>query len=176
MTDGEADLAKVELSHEFVRYGRVIHLFRTQMSDLLPAGLDPAAAQLLAWLVKQGPSRQAELAECTFLDPSTVSRRISQLVQKGLVERRADPIDGRAVQLLPTVRGQELFDIIRRRREATMEQVLADWSAIDLTALGGLLRKFNDDFEAYRVQMNSPVPAHAPPAAHGRTSTHRSPH
>jgi DNA-binding MarR family transcriptional regulator len=148
--EAEKTSAQMELNHEFMRYGRVIHLFRTRMSDLLPAGLDPAAAQLLAWLVKQGPSRQGELAECTFLDPSTVSRRISQLVQKGLVVRQADPIDGRAVQLVPTEHGRELFSAIRRHREQVMQEVLAHWSSGDLTALSGLLRKFNDDFETYR--------------------------
>jgi DNA-binding MarR family transcriptional regulator len=156
----DAVAAKAALSHEFLRYGRVIHLFRTQLADLLPAGLDPAAAQLLAWLVKQGPSRQGELADNTFLDPSTVSRRISQLVHLGLVERRADPVDGRAVQLVPTAQGQKLFTSIKAHREQIMREVLAGWSSADLSALTALLGQFNDDFESYRAQLN----VHSPPA------------
>jgi DNA-binding MarR family transcriptional regulator len=159
----DADPARAELGHEFIRYGRVIHLLRTQLSDVLPSGLDPAAAQLLAWLVKQGPSRQGELAEDTFLDPSTVSRRISQLVQQGLVERQVDPGDGRAVQLVPTARGQGVFAALKARREEVMQQVLADWSSAEVIALGGLLRKFNDDFETYRSQSSTPATAHSPP-------------
>ena len=143
--------AETELGHEFIRYGRFIHTFRSQLADLMPTGLDPAAAQLLAWLVKQGPSRLGELAEVTFLDPSTVSRRISQLVQQGLVERRADQVDGRAVQLVPTERGQELFATLTVRREQIMHQVLDGWTSADLTELGRLLRKFNDDFESYQA-------------------------
>jgi DNA-binding MarR family transcriptional regulator len=157
LTDDEAVAAKAELSHEFIRYGRIIHLFRTQMADQLPTGLDPAAAQLLAWLAKQGPSRQADLAACTFLDPSTVSRQIRQLVQKGLVERRVDPTDGRASQLVPTARGEQLFDSMRRHREEILQRVLAQWSAAELSTLGGLLQKFNDDFETYRFQFTSPA-------------------
>jgi DNA-binding MarR family transcriptional regulator len=157
------DTARVELGHEFIRYHRVIHTLRTQMADVLPAGLDPAAAQLLSWLVKQGPSRQGELAEHTFLDPSTISRRISQLVHLGLVERRADPVDGRAVQLVPTAKGQTFFNTMSGRRQEIMEQVLAGWSHAEVTALGGLLRKFNDDFETYRIQANAPATAHSPP-------------
>jgi DNA-binding MarR family transcriptional regulator len=158
------DAARSELSHEFARYSRVIHHLKSQLADLFPVGLDPAAASLLAWLVKQGPSRQGELAECTFLDPSTVSRRISQLVQQGLVERRADPLDGRAVQLVPTVRGKEFFSILQVRREEVMNQVLSDWTSTDLSTLRALMRKFNDDFESYRDQLNSPFPAQFPPA------------
>jgi DNA-binding MarR family transcriptional regulator len=157
------DPARVELGHEFVRYHRVVHLLRTQLAEVLPAGLDPAAAQLLAWLVKQGPSRQGELAEETFLDPSTVSRRISQLVHQGLVERRADPMDGRAVQLVPTNLGQTFFNTIKRRREEIMQQVLAEWTHEDVTALSALMRKFNDDFEAYRAKTSAPSTAHSPP-------------
>ena len=162
--DDERDAAKAELSHELIRYGRVIHVLKEQLADLYPAGLDPAAASLLSWLVRQGPSRQGELAECTFLDPSTVSRRISQLVHQGLVERRADPMDGRAVQLVPTARGEEFFRIVQVRRDEIMKQVLSGWSSTELTALGALLRKFNEDFEAYRYQVNSPFPGHSPPA------------
>ena len=134
------------------------------MADVLPAGLDPAAAQLLAWLVKQGRSRQGEIADETFLDPSTVSRRISQLVHQGLVERRADPIDGRAVQLVPTALGQTFFNTIRGRREEIMQEVLADWTHEEVGALSTLLRKFNDDFETYRAKTSAPATAHAPPA------------
>ncbi len=154
---------RVELSHEFIRYHRVVHTLRTQLADVLPAGLDPAAAQLLAWLAKQGPCRQAELAENTFLDPSTVSRRVSQLVQLGLVERRADQVDGRAVQLLPTALGREFFSTIVKRREEILQQVLANWSRTEVAELSGLLRKFNDDFETYRSQSGVPATALAPP-------------
>lgn len=157
------DLARVELGHEFVRYHRVVHTLRAQLAQVLPAGLDPAAAQLLTWLVKQGPSRQGELAEETFLDPSTVSRRISQLVHLGLVERRADPIDGRAVQLVPTALGQTYFNTIRIRREEIMQLVLNKWTRAEVIALSDLLRKFNDDFETYRSQSSAPSAVHSPP-------------
>jgi DNA-binding MarR family transcriptional regulator len=155
--------AERELSHELVRYGRFIHMLRTSFADLLPPGLDPAAAQLLAWLVKQGPSRLGELAECTFLDPSTVSRRVSQLVRQGLVERQADPADGRAVQLVPTRQGEDLFATMLARREEVMHRVLVGWAGADLTALGQLMRKFNDDCESYLLRLNSPSQPHFPP-------------
>jgi DNA-binding MarR family transcriptional regulator len=160
---GSTDPTRDELGHEFVRYHRAIHTWRSQLADILPAGLDPAAAQLLAWLCKQGPSRQSELAENTFLDPSTVSRRISQLVQQGLVERRVDPVDGRAVQLVPTSLGQSFFNTIRSRREDLMQRVLGSWTSSEVATLCGLLRKFNDDFETYRSQPGASSPAHSPP-------------
>jgi DNA-binding MarR family transcriptional regulator len=152
--NGDADVARLALSHEFIRYQAVAHAFKTHLAAGLPAGLDPAAARLLAWLVAKGPSRQGELAEYTFLDPSTVSRRISQLVAQGLVERQVDSVDGRAVQLVPTVLGKALFDVVQGRQEELMQAVLADWSDADLSQLGSLLRRFNDNFETKRSDFN----------------------
>jgi DNA-binding MarR family transcriptional regulator len=141
---------KSELGHEFIRWTRTFHLMKDGMARLLPYGLDPAAAQLLSWLVRRGPSRQNELAEASFLDPSTVSRRISQLVALHLVERRSDPMDGRASQLAPTEEGRALFRSMCALRDDMMHTALATWPEDDVAQLVGLLRRFNDDFEAYR--------------------------
>ena len=142
---------ETELGHELLRFARVMHMLKSQMAGLLPAGLDPAASQLLAWLVKSGPSRQNELADWTFLDPSTVSRRVSQLVTHGLAERRADPADGRAVQLIPTERGRELFADLQQRREEVLHQVLGDWHEADVAELRRLLSHFNDGIESLNI-------------------------
>jgi DNA-binding MarR family transcriptional regulator len=143
--------AEIELGHELVRYARILHLLKAEMGRLVPAGLDPAAAGLLAWLVRQGASRQSDLAGSTFLDPSTVSRRIAQLVAHGLVERAADPGDGRAVLLAPTALGTEVFDRVRERREQIVHQVLTGWDASDVAEFRRLMCKFNDGFESFRT-------------------------
>jgi DNA-binding MarR family transcriptional regulator len=121
----------------------------------MPAGVDPAAAQLLGVLVKQGPSRQGELAGCTYLDPSTISRQVRQLVERGLVERRPDPGDGRAVQIAPTPAGQELFARMYERREDLVRQVLDGWDADDVLTLATLLRRLNDEFDHRRADLGS---------------------
>lgn len=139
------------LGHELVRFARIMHMLKSQMASLLPAGLDPAAAQLLSWLVTQGPSRQSELAGCTFLDPSTVSRRVSQLVTHGLAERRPDPGDGRAVQLVPTASGQQLYALLRHRREHLLHQVFGSWADNDVAELRRLMRRFNDGIESLNI-------------------------
>ena len=46
--------------------------------------------------------RAGALAECMQSDPSTVSRQVAALVKDGLLERRADPADGRASLLVLT--------------------------------------------------------------------------
>ena len=141
-----------ELALELARFGRLLHHIKGQLGDLLPPGLDPAAAQLLSWLVKQGPSRQNDLAEGALLDPSTVSRRVSQLVQHGLVERRADQADGRAVLLHPTARGEELYEAIWTRRAEVVAEMTDRWTADEVAELVRLLARLTDDAEARRAQ------------------------
>ena len=141
-----------ELNHEFSRMLRALYLVREHGAAHLPPGVDPAAAQLLAMLVKSGPRRQTEMAEQTFYDPSTVSRRVGQLVQHGLVERRADPADGRAVRLAATEDGVTLVRRMREVHDGIARTVLRDWPDEDVTALLTLLRRYNDDFDVYRRQ------------------------
>jgi DNA-binding MarR family transcriptional regulator len=57
---------------------------------------------LLLHLIQDGPMRSSALAETVCADPSTVSRQAATLVELGLVERRPDPDDRRAVQLAAT--------------------------------------------------------------------------
>jgi DNA-binding MarR family transcriptional regulator len=141
--------ATAELSHELVRHARVLHALRVRLSASTPGGLEWGAFTLLARLVKDGPRRQGELAQCAMLDPSTVSRHVAQLVRSGLVVRAPDPSDGRAVRLAPTPKGEETYRAVAQRRDDTISRVLAGWPAEDVDTLVRLLARLNDDFEAY---------------------------
>lgn len=140
-----------QLSAELIRHARMLHALRAHIAA--PAGVDWGALALLAELVRRGPRRQGELAGCAMLDPSTVSRHVAQLVRRGLVERRPDPLDGRAVQLVPTPSGQAMVVSMGQQRDAVLRSVLSGWSAQDIALLAGLLHRFNDDFEQYRPHL-----------------------
>ena len=66
------------------------------------AGVDRSTIFLLKALAMHGPRRSSELAAAVHSDPSTVSRQVAALVRDGLIERQADPEDGRASVLVPT--------------------------------------------------------------------------
>ena len=133
---------------ELVRHVRLVQLLRSRMTEWNPSGLDWSGTSLLAHLVRGGPKRQGELAACAMLDPSTVSRQVGQLIRLGMAERRPDPADGRAVQLVATEAGQRCYAEIAERREQLVGEVLAGWSEQDLDTFGRLLRELNDAFEA----------------------------
>jgi DNA-binding MarR family transcriptional regulator len=126
---------------------------KSQMAALVPQGLDMAAFSLLFTLVRCGPKRQGELAELALLDPSTVSRHVAQLARAGYVQRRPDPQDGRAVQLVATEGGQTLAAEIGQHRQAMITQALAAWAPQDLHHLVTLMARLNDDLDAFRPHL-----------------------
>jgi DNA-binding MarR family transcriptional regulator len=141
------------LSHELIRYTRLHHVLKTRLGSGFPDGLDHAAMGVLMTLIKRGALRQGELADLALLDPSTVSRHVGQLVRAGLVERRADPADGRAVQLVATRSGHALGADLAHRRRSLVHQTLASWQQDDVRQLAGLLGRLNDDFESQRPHL-----------------------
>ncbi len=114
--------------------------------------VDMAGYHVLAYLNVEGPQRAGELAAAFHADPSTISRQVSGLVKAGLVERRADPGDGRASILAATDEGVRVIETERRRRARLIAAVLAGWSAHDRAALTDLLARFRDDYQSFEDQ------------------------
>ena len=121
---------------------------------------------LLVKLVSHGPRRASDLAELLCADPSTVSRQVASLVRAGLVERKADPDDGRASILVPTELGLARVGEISKRRGATMQPIIADWPQQDRDDLLRLVRKYTEGIEAHREQIISIMLEH-----HGKGSS-----
>jgi DNA-binding MarR family transcriptional regulator len=135
-----------DLSEQVPRFMRLVHALKTQAAKN-DSG-DRAALVLLFPLVRLGPLRQGALAELVHADPSTVSRHVAALVDRGLVQRVADESDGRASRLHVTDAGHAALDAFRRDRENHFAQVTAGWDVADLAALTTLLGRFLDDMAA----------------------------
>jgi DNA-binding MarR family transcriptional regulator len=154
------------LNQELSRHARLLHVLKSSMATLVPEGLDMAAFGLLLTLVRCGPRRQGELAELSLLDPSTVSRYVAHLARAGYVQRRPDPEDGRAVQLIATAAGERVAHEIGARRQAVISEALGGWAPDDARRLVALLRRLNDDLDAFRphvIKLLSDVPAQPRP-------------
>ena len=111
------------------------------------SGVDRSTIILLKTMVMHGPSRSSELAAAIHSDPSTVSRQVAALVRDGLVERRADPEDGRASVLAPTEAGLNLLEEQRRRLGLALARVVRDWDPEDVSRFLELLERFVADHE-----------------------------
>jgi DNA-binding MarR family transcriptional regulator len=140
---------------QIVRFVRLMKRTGARFASQQRDGVELAAYHLLAVLATEGPQRTTALAEAVHSDTSTVSRQVGALVRHGLVERQADPADGRACLLAATTAGLTCFDHQRRARTEQIADVLCHWSSEDLRTVASLLERLNTDFEHYEQQMNT---------------------
>ncbi|MEU3713406.1 MarR family winged helix-turn-helix transcriptional regulator [Streptomyces catenulae] len=135
------DEAAAGLGSEIVRFTRLIAAWKQRAKN------DASAADrvLLARLVIGGDRRATDLAADAFLDLSTVSRQVRALVDRGLVERRPDPDDGRVTLLSATPSGRDTFEHYRRQRDAELAGLLEPWTPQDRADLIRLLGRLNND-------------------------------
>jgi DNA-binding MarR family transcriptional regulator len=128
--------------HALMSIGRLIRQ-RSQGETL-----DTGSFWLLKTLGTNGAMRVTDLATCTNLDPSTVSRHVTQLHRSGLIERTPDPDDRRAQRVQASSLGLRQLDAALRARLAVLERALDSWVPADVRELDRLLTRFVNDIDA----------------------------
>lgn len=73
-------------------------------------GLSPTHAFLMMLVIDKPGISQSELAEALHLKPSTITRFVDKLVEKGLIERRAE---GKRSLNFPTENGEAILKDIK---------------------------------------------------------------
>jgi DNA-binding MarR family transcriptional regulator len=144
--------AFVELEREIGLLLRRSRAISARLAAELHPDLDGAAYGLLSLLQDTGPLRASDLVARIGLDKSTVSRQISHLVDLGLVDRAADPVDGRAQVLTPSAEGSARLARIRDVRRARWERDMSDWPPADVATLADLLHRLNRLGEAREAE------------------------
>lgn len=94
---------------------------------------------LLAEVVRRAPIRPSDLAAECGLDRSITSRQVDALVRVGLVERHADPSDGRATLLRPSRRGKSVLARLRAERERWLSAAVAELEPSEVHELTRIL-------------------------------------
>jgi DNA-binding MarR family transcriptional regulator len=164
-TDMSADKAaapSARLSQEIVRLVRTTHALRASLHARHEDGVEWAGYMLLVQLCKDGPQRSSTLAAGACVDPSTVSRQVAQLVAAGLVERRADPHDGRASLLAATDAGAARHRTVHERRDRAFAYLVAEWPEEDVITLASLLDRLNSSVIDNRASMLEAITGDSP--------------
>lgn len=151
-TTAELDVAD-ELGLQLVRLMRMIHRGKSMVTRQGPGGIERSAYSILFHLLHEGPQRTSKLADALHAEISTISRQSSSLVQHGLVERLADPGDGRACLLAPTREGLRVFEENRKQMNKWLATVMAEWPDEDRRTLNQLLDRLTADIQAKTPQM-----------------------
>lgn len=147
--DGGAD-AEPDTREAYVRLEREVALLLRRsraiygrLAGELHRGLDGAAYGMLVLLDDAGPLRASDVVVRLGLDKSTISRQVAALVDVGLVDRVADPGDGRAQVLSISAQGRRRLSEVRNERRARWQADLADWPTADVAVLAQLLGRLN---------------------------------
>ena len=97
-----------------------------------------ARAYLLGHVDRLAPVRATDIADCTALDLSTISRHLRGLEDAGLLTRSPDPDDRRASLLSVTDEGRAFVADAVRARTAVLAAATADWPDGDVATLSAL--------------------------------------
>ena len=106
---------------------------------LSPPGLSLTTAATLSTLEQSGPIRLTALAASEGVTQPAMTQLVGRLEDAGLAVRRADPDDGRVVNVEITDAGRELVAERRAARAQRLSALLSRLSQADQDALAAAL-------------------------------------
>jgi DNA-binding MarR family transcriptional regulator len=136
--------------------------------DLARFGLRAQQAAVLLRCARLPGAKPTQLAAAVGTDTAGITGIIDQLEKKGLVERRTDPLDRRAVQIEPTAAGRELIAPLRDVFLSANEILLAGFSSSEITAFAGLLTRLRSNLGARLGSVGAPRLPHPRSTARDR--------
>jgi DNA-binding MarR family transcriptional regulator len=89
-------------------------------------GLTPSQTSVLSRLDKIGPASTSDLASAEGVRHQSVANTLAALAERGLVQRRADPQDGRRQLMSLSPAGRAFLDDKRRTNEEWLARELED--------------------------------------------------
>ena len=102
-------------------------------------GLSRTQISVLVTLRDEGPTRISSLAVRERVTQPSMTTLINRLERQGLLERRADPADGRAVPVSITEAGREALAAAVAEMEATLTAQIGALPDADRRALEAIL-------------------------------------
>jgi DNA-binding MarR family transcriptional regulator len=99
------------------------------------AGISPTLLAALSTIERHGPMTAGALASHEQVRKPTVTRILAALVDEGLVERTADPVDRRVSWVQLTSAGRARMRNVRRRTDRYLAQRLQRLEPADLATL-----------------------------------------
>ena len=120
----------------------IMRAHRARAQELLGAlGVHVGQEMILFQLWKRDGLNQTELTSCLGVEPPTTTKMVQRMEASGLVERRADPSDGRVVQVWLSPRGRALEQPVTQAWQTLEAMTVAHLSAGERAILLELLSK-----------------------------------
>ncbi|NRQ38170.1 MarR family transcriptional regulator [Nonomuraea sp. NN258] len=117
-----------------------------RLTEAAGVRLDRPDVQIIAYLLDAGePRRVGMIAEALQVESPHVTRHVTRLEERGLVNRVRDPDDGRAWRIALTPEGAEAAVRCRQVTSDWFETALAEWSQEDREQLSRLMERLAGD-------------------------------
>jgi len=139
------------VAESFSELQRTVRRWKARLLAAFGDDVESATQLLLHTVESEGPMRASALATSVQADLSTVSRQVTTLVARGLLERGADQRDGRACLLTVTDTGRAAVADYEQGRQAFFDTVLADWSAGEMAQFARQLERFTAAYDHSHV-------------------------
>ena len=123
-------------------FGELLNRVRRLISETaarVSPGMLPGAYKVFTTIVRRESIAQSALVEALMADKGQISRTVRELENLGLIQRAADPADGRSSLLSPTPLGLERLAAAREPQEGTLMVALEQWELTDIHNLTRLL-------------------------------------
>jgi DNA-binding MarR family transcriptional regulator len=121
-------------------HSAAIHLLRRVRVQDAASGIGPARLSALSVVVFAGPLSLQDLARAEQVRPPTMSRVVDGLEAAGLVRRKVNEQDRRAVLIEATAKGAALLKEGQRRRVRFLAGQLTKLTGAELNGLGQSLQ------------------------------------
>jgi len=103
------------------------------------ASLGYGLVSALATIQREGPLRPGDLSRIEVVTKPTMTRILTELEQRGFIEREADPRDGRAFMVSATPEGVAAVEQARSNRTGIVAELIADLPEADVQAIASAL-------------------------------------
>jgi DNA-binding MarR family transcriptional regulator len=118
--------SNVEAS-DAVRLAMAVSRLRSRIrteSGMRSTGIPISQLAVLARIIDEGPTTAAALAAGEHVTQQAIAQSLATLKERGLVEKQADPSDGRKSLVTATAAGRKLRDGITASREEWLTQAI----------------------------------------------------
>jgi DNA-binding MarR family transcriptional regulator len=144
----DLDFSPLQVLSRVARLAR--HLERARRTAFAASDLELWEFDVLSALRRAGTPYQLSpkaLLQQTLVSSGTMTNRIDRLVERGLVERRTDPNDGRGILVVMTAEGRERVDVAISSLLTAESELLERLPRAEQERLSSLLRKLSLDFD-----------------------------
>ena len=110
-----------------VRLAMAVSRLRSRIrteSGMRSTGIPISQLAVLARIIDEGPTTAAALAAGEHVTQQAIAQSLATLKERGLVEKQADPSDGRKSLVTATAAGRKLRETLEASREEWLTQAI----------------------------------------------------